>query len=624
MTVVPQPGGSLDPPVLAWLDAMPDGVVISDVEGQIVLVNGALEELAGYPSEELVGRSVAVLVPGYQDELRHRRADTAGSRPAHRPVGSGLERALRRKDGTEIPVDLATRVVRLEERTLVVSSVRDVSAHKQADAKIREGERRWLELVETVRLAVVGLDHGGRVTYANPFLCRLTGYREEEVLGQDWFSFCLPEGSQVEVQDVFDDLMTRGSTGRHVNPIRTKAGQERVIAWDNAVLRDHDGNPVGTMSIGEDVTDERLARQRLEAVNEVARAILDGRPVEEVFRTIVQHSRRLVDASIASIVTPEAGGDTLVVRVADGEHAPQLEGMRFSAAGSISGPVMRSGEPLAVDDVSSDPRAAQPVVQTAAVGPSLFVPLAVADRTFGTLLVGRPLGRQPFREDELRVIELFASQAAVALEHARYQEELHLLAVLDDRERIGRELHDGAIQQLFATGMKLHGVLGIVPDDAARRVREAVTELDQVVRDLRGYIWDLRPQVTEEPDAVAALRRLGRDLEVSAGVVTLVDIDPEAVAQLGRSDDLVLLARDALSNVERHAQATTCRLRVGRVEAGVLIEIEDDGLGFDPDERSNAGQGLPSLHERATVLGGTLEIDATPGEGTTIRAVVPD
>ncbi|MEX2556119.1 MAG: GAF domain-containing sensor histidine kinase [Actinomycetota bacterium] len=340
-------------------------------------------------------------------------------------------------------------------------------------------------------------------------------------------------------------------------------------------------------------------------------------------RIVARRSRTLVDASVASVVTPELGDELLVVRVADGEHASELEGMRFPANESISGVVMRSQETLILTDVSADPRVHQPVVKTASVGPAIFAPLAVADRVFGTLLIGRPVEAQPFLDEERSVIELFASQAAIALEHARFQNELHRLAVLEDRERIGRELHDGAIQSLFAAGMKLQSAVSAGGADAWQRVEQAVGDIDHVIGDLRSYIFGLRPGVAARAGTAEALRRLGQELQDSSGVVAVIDIDPEAAARIEPADHVVQFVREALSNVGRHARATTCRLFVGRVGDGVLVEIDDDGDGFHPDDRIGAGQGLPNLHERAAALGARLEIDSGPGRGTTVRATIP-
>jgi signal transduction histidine kinase len=260
----------------------------------------------------------------------------------------------------------------------------------------------------------------------------------------------------------------------------------------------------------------------------------------------------------------------------------------------------------------------------AGVGPALFLPLAARGDTFGTLLVANRVGGPPLREAAVQLLETFAEQAAVALEYARLQRELQRLAVLEDRERIAKELHDGAIQALFAVGMGLQGSAMLAGDtQLRRRINNAVEELDRVIRDLRNYIFGLRPGILADRQLDQALQRLVEELQQRGGVVAVAEIDPAAAAELaGKAGDLVQLAREALSNVGRHAAAATCRVSLYRTEDGAVLEVDDDGRGFDP-ARPSAGHGLRNLRERAAALGGRAEITSAPGEGTRVRVTIP-
>jgi signal transduction histidine kinase len=225
----------------------------------------------------------------------------------------------------------------------------------------------------------------------------------------------------------------------------------------------------------------------------------------------------------------------------------------------------------------------------------------------------------------MQLVETFAEQAAVALEYARLQRELHRLAVLEDRERIAKELHDGAIQSLFAVGMGLQGAALLAGDDDLRaRIQHAVEELDRVIRDLRNYIFGLRPGILADRQLDQALQGLVEEFQQRSGVVAVAEIDPGVAAELsGQAADLVQLAREALSNVSRHAQATTCRVSLYRDHDAAVLEVDDDGRGFDPSQTTGAGQGLRNLQERATALGGRAEIHSTTGEGTRVRVTIP-
>jgi signal transduction histidine kinase len=363
--------------------------------------------------------------------------------------------------------------------------------------------------------------------------------------------------------------------------------------------------------------------RRLEAVRAITTAILAGTDSREILGLVVGHARELVGADLATLALP-AGADQLVIEAADGLLSEVLQGATFPAAGSVTGEVLRTGKAVALADAAADDRIAQPIVR-ARVGPALFIPLAVRGRTLGSLTVASARGGPPLRDADVQLVETFAEQAAVALEYARLQGELQRLAVLEDRERIAKDLHDGAIQALFAVGMGLQGsALLAGSDDLRARIQHAVEELDRVIRDLRNYIFGLRPGILADRQLDQALQRLVEEFGERTGVLAIAEVDPAVAAELtGRAGDVVQLAREALSNVSRHAQAATCRVSLYRSEDGGVLEVDDDGRGFDPASTPATGQGLRNLRERAAAVGGHAEIHSVPGEGTKIKITIP-
>ncbi|HEX9122344.1 MAG TPA: GAF domain-containing sensor histidine kinase [Actinomycetota bacterium] len=370
---------------------------------------------------------------------------------------------------------------------------------------------------------------------------------------------------------------------------------------------------------------ETQRRERwLEAVSEIATAILSGTQPDEALTVIAERARELVGADLATVAIPEAGSERLTLTVADGKGADELRGQSFPIEGSISGEVVSTGSPIALEDISKDPRAYQPVVRIGRFGPCIFVPLMAQGRAFGTLMAANQLGGEVFDQDDARLLQAFADQASLALEYARAQHEVQRLIVLEDRERIAKELHDGVIQSLFAVGMGLQGTAMMSGDeDLARRLEGAVGELDRVIRDLRNYIFGLRPGILADRQLDQALRALGEEFQQRSGVVTVVDLDGEIAAQLApHAGDLIQLARESLSNVGRHAEASTCRLSLYRNGHAAVMEIDDDGRGFDP-ATVRRGEGLTNLEQRIAALGGEVAIDSSPDEGTTVRLLVP-
>jgi signal transduction histidine kinase len=266
----------------------------------------------------------------------------------------------------------------------------------------------------------------------------------------------------------------------------------------------------------------------------------------------------------------------------------------------------------------------QPMVSMAGVGPMIMVPLALRTITAGVLAVGRKAGRPGFAPADIPLLESFAEQASLALEYARAIAEVTRLGMVEDRERIARDLHDGVIQSLYAVGIGLQGTAGLVGDARlADRIQQFVTEIDRVIGDLRSYIFGLRPSVLGAGNLTNTLEQIAHETEERTGVTVVVDFDVTLESSLARSSaHVVHIVREALSNVGRHAAASTCRVSVRREGSSAVIEVDDDGSGFDRDTTSS-GLGMGNLAERADAIGGTLAIESALGHGTTVRVTVP-
>ena len=254
----------------------------------------------------------------------------------------------------------------------------------------------------------------------------------------------------------------------------------------------------------------------------------------------------------------------------------------------------------------------------------LGVPVVSRGRIFGNLYLTNKQDAAEFDDDDEAALVVLASQAGVAVENAQLYEEVERLGVLEDRERIARELHDGVIQALFAVGMGLQGAaLRSADQETSERIEAAVAELDRVIRDLRNYIFGLRPGVLGDRQLDAALRSLVEEFENKSGIVTVVDLDDRVASGLTDvAEDVVQLTREALSNVGRHSEAATCRVSLYRRNGSAVLEVDDDGKAFDP-ARVRRGEGLANMEQRAASLGGTTSFDSTPGVGTTVRFELP-
>ena len=367
---------------------------------------------------------------------------------------------------------------------------------------------------------------------------------------------------------------------------------------------------------------ELQQRERwLDSVREVTTALLSGDPGRKALQLIAQHARELGNADMATISVPDGQG--LRIIVADGAGAHDLLDVEVPLAGSLSAEVIRTERTMIVTDASHS-TLTQPMVSIAGVGPMILVPLALRTSTAGVLAVGRVAGRPAFGSADTPLLESFADQASVALEYARAVAEISRLGMIEDRERIARDLHDGVIQSLFAVGIGLQGTAAVVGDPRlADRIQQFVSEIDRVIGDVRSYIFGLRPSVLTAGNLTNTLEQLAHEVEERTGVTVIAEVDASLEDALAdESAQIVHIVREALSNMGRHSGATTCRVSVLRDAASAVIQIDDDGRGFDAASASR-GMGMGNLMERAEAIGGHLEIESKPGSGTTISVRVP-
>lgn len=396
----------------------------------------------------------------------------------------------------------------------------------------------------------------------------------------------------------------------------TQEDEESLI-----VLATQAGVAIANASLYEQV---RSREGWLDALREVTTYVLEGEDEGSLLERIAERAREMAGADAAQVVTVSDKPDELVIAAAVGARSAEMQGQMLPAEGSISGAVMKSGEAAVFADVSADPLTFQPIARRGRHGPAVFVPLRIRGGSTGTLMVARLKGGPPFDEQRVRLVETFADQASVALEYGRAQAELRRLGLMDERDRIAKELHDGIIQSLFAVGIGLQGTAMMAGSpDVTARIEKAVEELDKVIRDLRNYIFGLRPGILADRQLDEALRTLGEETESRSQTSVAIEIDADVAANLTtRSAEIVQLTREALSNVTRHAGASRATVRLARLGREAVLSIEDNGIGFEANTKGR-GLGLGNMRARAASLGGRLEITSKPKHGTRLEVTFP-
>lgn len=345
---------------------------------------------------------------------------------------------------------------------------------------------------------------------------------------------------------------------------------------------------------------------------EISAALLSER-ADDPRALLADRLAAIADADLVCVVVP-GSSDTLLVDTARGVLADQVRGLVFPASAAVCGRSLESGQPFLTSGAAGHPDGA------ILIGPAMVIPLRTSGRPDGVLTASRRAGRPGFSASELEMATDFVAQAGVALELARGRAARQRLAVLEDRSRIARDLHDQVIQRLFAAGLGLQAIAGTVAEpDLRNRILDQVTALDAAISEIRTAVFALSAQLHPDRPSVRhrildLLAELGPLFENPPRITFSGPIDlltPDALA-----DDLVVVLREGLTNVLRHAEASESTVSVGVAGDTITVEISDDGVGPLGAERSS---GLANLEARARNWQGALALTAIDTGGSLLR-----
>jgi signal transduction histidine kinase len=256
------------------------------------------------------------------------------------------------------------------------------------------------------------------------------------------------------------------------------------------------------------------------------------------------------------------------------------------------------------------------------------LPLAAHGNVVGVLSVATLQERQ-LKERELRLLISICGWAGITIENARLSRQARRLAVLEERERIGMDLHDGIIQSIYGVGLALDYARMAIEDDpkqARFKIEQSIDALNMTIRDIRSYILDLRPRQFHGQDLKQNLQRLADEFQANSGSQVTLTAPENGLLDFPASHATALfhICQEALANVAKHANASQADIRLWTAKDRVLLEIVDNGQGFDLHKMSvTLGHGLSNMHVRARKVGGDVEITSSPDEGTTVLAWVP-
>ncbi len=366
--------------------------------------------------------------------------------------------------------------------------------------------------------------------------------------------------------------------------------------------------------------EQRRREQWIDAIADINRNLLAGEPVEEVLQDIAVRAGAIARADGVRVMLASDDGRLLEIVAAHGEHTEEIVGISVPVEGTAAGQAYLEGVTHIVEDATQDPRVFLPAIAALQPGAVVYVPLRGADRVLGVLSVDNTKGGRPFADMDVDVITSFARQAALAIELARSRRDNDRMRTLEDRERIGRNLHDTVIQRLFAVGMLLQSTIADAAGSQAPRISKAIDEVDATIKEIRTSIFSLAtpPKSGVRVEILDLVNEYAERAGFEAHVVFDGPVDTAIDADVARH--LVACTREAVSNASRHARASRVEVSV-QVADEIVLRVTDDGVGFQAghDRRS----GVANLESRAAALSGTFEITSEPGAGTTIVWRVP-
>jgi signal transduction histidine kinase len=394
---------------------------------------------------------------------------------------------------------------------------------------------------------------------------------------------------------------------------------------------------------------QRTPQQALEALNRAALSIAAEVSVEKVLQQITNSARELVGARYAALGVPDSEG-SLEKFVTSGLALERAKAIPHLPQGSgLLGAIMREKRTIRLPQINQDPRSVGFPPEHPSMTSFLGVPIIAGPEVLGNLYLTdkmeqgesqdvagsqsiewAPLGSKgaEFSLADQRLVEMFAAHAAVAIQNARLYEQVGRLAIIEERSRIGMDLHDGVIQSIYAVGLTLESARLMLPDEPAEAndiLLQAIANLNDAIRDIRNFILDLRPQ-RFSGDLNQALARLIREFQANAMIPVTFLAQPEMLSSLPlpTSRTIFLTTQEALANVARHARATEVIVEIWHEIEQIILCVNDNGIGFDVKEQTQSvGHGLANMRARAEELNGACVIQSTIGEGTQVCLQLP-
>jgi PAS domain S-box-containing protein len=623
----------------ALFAAMTDRVIVLDREGRYLRIAQTGENMLLEPEEEIVGRRMQDIRP---PEISAQIIDTvrqALDEHQTRTVQFPAETQAGRRwlSGAYSPLTEDTVVGVVRDITEIVEARRE--AEEQRDA-LQAAQDELRALFAAMTDFVVVIDKDGRYLRV-PQTNSANALMDQQVL---------PGKTLWEV-------MPRQQADAFMIPIREALEARRTVTkeypfdvngetrWLSAAVSPISDEAV--LVVARDITDrilagqelERLVRERtreLRTLLDVSRNVVGTLDLSQLMQVIMEQVEEVCPYSRASLYLYDQDSMAIVAtRIPGGDFTTMPPSFRIPME-RIAGiwKTIGSDEPAIIDDVHGPSELAiglreavgAPVTESATQGLSSWmgIPLLLKDRIVGMLALTHA-EKAFFKPHQYELVRAIANQAAVAIENAKLYEQAQQLAAVEERQKLARELHDSVSQALYGIALGARTARTQLDRDPSRAVEpvEYVLQLAEAgLAEMRALIFELRPESLEIEGLVAALEKHVAATTARYGIKVTGEFGSEPDLSLGGKEVFYRVAQEALHNVVKHSRAATASVRL--VNNGDLtLEVRDDGVGFDAKQSFPGHMGLVSMNERAATIGAHVEVESQPGEGTTVRLVLP-
>jgi signal transduction histidine kinase len=499
---------------------------------------------------------------------------------------------------------------------------------QRANEALQEGEQRFRVALVDTPIVVFNQDLDLRYTW----IYNAESYAKQPVIGKtdaDLFS----AADAMRLTALKRRVMAAGLLTREEVSVTV---DERTNFYDMTLdpLFGADGAVIGLTCAATDITERKeiydQMRRRLsesESIQRIAKGLLQRIGLDEVLQIICAEAMKLTGATGSAVLLLEEDG---WLRVTKSAGSPTYSLNRLPISGSFAGRAFQTGEHVWVNLQDSDPDddvhqlQGYPWIQ--GLVSLLVVPLKVDTIVIGILNILNKPGE--LTQEDIRIIDLFADQAAIIIEHIRLQYQAEQLAVLEERQRLARELHDSVTQALYSVTLYADAARMAFSaqkwEALERNLQEVRNMSREAMYDMRLLVFELRPFMLETEGLASALKARLAAVEGRSGLRTEVLVEKERRLPIKIEEELYRIAQEALNNVVKHAGATQVQIQLKYDENAVSLEMMDDGKGFEPGVvRQSGGFGLQGIKERVQQLGGTLKIESAPLRGTRLSVRIP-